>query len=202
MSKRGLIFALVMVSLVGCKKGVPTQESVAPQNVTPQSVPQQSVATPAQPQAQVQMPQSSITKPATVAVAEPQFGWNKYDEENFVIEPLQGRFFVVPRNSSRLRVEINADSPVFAGVVNKADIANKGVVNASNFSTLPCAFVKNAHGMQDCSLDPHVSDVFVLRDVREKPALPATQSAENKVKISLSAWACVANCKPLTGDAK
>jgi hypothetical protein len=179
--------------LVGCKKSAPVPQSVAPQSVTQTAV---------NPSVSSQPSQSTPAQPKMTAI-EPRYGWKKYDDETFTIGPSQGRFFVVPKNATRLRVDISANSPVLAGVMNKADIKNKGVVSAPHFNTLPCAFVKAASGDRQCALDPRISDVFVLRDERENSTQPRQPNViENKIKVVLSAWACVANCKPLVGDGR
>jgi hypothetical protein len=115
--------------------------------------------------------------------------------------PSQGQFFAVPRNALRLRVVIGASLPVLAGVMSKDSLKSKGVVMASNFNALPCAFLKTSKGERECSLDTQISDVFVLRDLRESTTQPAGKMpAGNKIEISLSAWACLANCKALVAN--
>jgi hypothetical protein len=203
MKKRGLVFALAMMLLAGCKKSAPPEGASVAQSSAPSSVTSQSPApTPSPAAAQSPALQTPSVQPKT-AGGEPQFGWKAYDSEAFTVGPSQGRFFVVPMNSTRLRVNLSAKMPVIAGVMNKTAISSKGVVNASHFNTLPCAFMKAAEGDRQCTLDPKVPDVFLLRDSRVDPTQSKTPKlTDNEVKVTLSAWACVANCKPHVSDGR
>jgi hypothetical protein len=197
------IFALVTMAFEGCKKSAPPEVTTSTKSPALSSgTPQNPAPTPLVVPTQTPTLQSPSSVPKT-AVVEPQFGWKAYDSEAFTVGPSQGRFFVVPKNSTRLRVDVSAKMPVIAGVMEKAAISNKGVVNASHFNMLPCAFVKVAEGDRQCTLNPKVPDVFVLRDNRVDPTQSKVPKlADNEVKVTLAAWACVANCKPLVGDGR
>jgi hypothetical protein len=194
MNKGIWIVGLLLVVMAGCKSSRPAESVTAS---SPSAPVQSAVPAPAQPNVPLETNAASVT-----SAGSPKFGWKQYDQESFMTGPSQGRVFEVPAHATRLRVKLRATQPVFAGVMTQAQISTgKGVVRAGSFLSLPCGVVGRPGGERECALDPMSSEVFVLRDVRERYMVtdPRMPQGENKISATLSVWACVADCKPAEG---
>jgi hypothetical protein len=210
------VFGLAAI-LIGCKakKPVVNDGSAAVSKQAASAANEPASATPApvlQPSASTQAKASQITSPGG-----PKWDWQQYDEETFETKPSEGRVFSVPQNATKLRVNLTASSPVDAAAMTREVFKSaKGVVREDRLVMLPCAVIGVQKEDANCKLDPKTPVVYVVRDRRALTGDPAAiallrqkagqqllgKEVADKVHVTLSVWACVANCGPLGGPAQ
>jgi hypothetical protein len=210
--KRCALMLGLVAALVGCKGKKPAVSESPTVVSKPVASPVTAAPAPVlQPSASTQAKASQITSPGG-----PRWDWQQYDAESFETQPSEGRVFSVPQNATKLRVKLTASSPVDAAAMTREVFKSaKGVVREDRLVVLPCAVIGVRQEDANCNLDPKTPVVYVVRDRRALTGDPAAIAvlrqkagqrmlgtlAANKVHVTLSVWACVANCGPLGGPA-
>jgi hypothetical protein len=145
--------------------------------------------------------------------ASPKFGWKPFHEETFETQALAYKPFAIPQTVSKLRVTIQADSAVFGGVLPKARlIASQPTHKTRHLADIgkrPCSLESVDKDEVTCEISNDEPMVFIVRDSRSvgtfvtglagafvrSPKLVEQAALPNKIKISLSAWQCIEDCR-------
>jgi len=161
-------------------------------------------------------PPAEQSQNAPASSPQPRYVWKEFHAETFETHPLGAKAFLIPKRTAKVRVSIQASSGVFGGVVSKELLdefkRKHTILRSQGFQKMPCSLMMVDTSEAVCKFDPDVQMAYIVRDARAEGTLAAglygflhrsnslaeRAALPNKIRISLSTWQCVENCKSLS----